>query len=126
MTGNGRIAFILPHCSATAVSTGRTRLPKRDITSASHASSASALRESRRRTSSTPLRISPSTNELSHRSSSATPFYHAATAGSQPSPLRTSEMTFVSIRKVIGRRHARNRADARDRSPRAARRPAAP
>ena len=73
MTGTGRIAFIRPHSSATAVSTGSTRSPKPAVTSPSHASSASALPGSRRRASSTPLRTSPSTSALSHRSSSATP-----------------------------------------------------
>ena len=126
MTGTGRMAFILPNCSATAVSIGIMRLLKRVVSSASQVSSASTIRESRRRASFAPMRISPSTSGLSQRSSSAMLFHYAATAGSARKPLRTSEIMFVSIRKVTGQRHAQNRADVRDRFPQATPRPATP
>ncbi|MDZ7754046.1 MAG: IS1634 family transposase [Gammaproteobacteria bacterium] len=84
------------------------------------------IQGSRPRTSSTPLRISPSTSALSQRSSSATPAHQAARAGSQRSPLRTSATMLVSMRKLTARHRARNRAGVRDRFPRAAQRRAAP
>jgi hypothetical protein len=64
------------------------------------------LSGSRARTPSTPFLISPMVSVLRKRSRSFTLSHHAATAGWQRGPFRTSEMMFVSTSQVTVRLRA--------------------
>ena len=119
-TGTERMAEIRPQLSATAASIPSMRGPNASTIACSHTSSARALSGSRARTASTPFLISPMVNVLRKMSRSSTLDHHAATAGWQRGPFRTSEMTFVSTSQVTAPRRAPCHADDQDRSHRAA------